>query len=59
MLKLLFTGLILYAAYKIFFGPNAIERGQQGDRGHIHYEDDLKQSRKADEDDYIDYEEVD
>lgn len=57
MLKLLVTGLILYAAYKFFFGPNAIGRGQEDQ---IRYDDQRKESRRGDnDDDYIDYEEVD
>jgi|GEM_PF-1053505 len=60
MLKLLVTGLILYAAYKFFFGPNAIGRGQEDQRDQIRYDDERKASRRKDnDDDYIDYEEVD
>ncbi|MEQ8706048.1 MAG: hypothetical protein RIC19_19110 [Phaeodactylibacter sp.] len=60
MLKLLFTGLIIYAAYKYFFGSNAIGGGQSNDRDQIRYDDHQKKPRKDDNDDeYIDYEEVD
>lgn len=60
MLKLLFTGLIIYVAYKFFFGPNAIGRGQDNNRDHIRHDDQQKQGRRPDSDeDYIDYEEVD
>ncbi len=59
MLKLLVTGLILYAAYKFFFGPNALGKGNAQDQDQIRYND-RQQSRQApDDEDYIDYEEVD
>lgn len=60
MLKLLFTGLIIYTAYKFFFGPNAIGKGQSDDPNQIRYDDRQQKSRNGDDnDDYIDYEEVD
>ena len=60
MLKLLVTGLILYAAYKFFFGPNAIGKGQEDPQDQIRYDDQRKKSGREDNDeDYIDYEEVD
>lgn len=61
MLKLLVTGLILYAAYKFFFGPNALGGGKAQDQDQIRYDDRRRQqSRQApDDEDYIDYEEVD
>lgn len=60
MLKLLVTGLIIYAAYKFFFGPNAIGRGEKDQREQIRYDDHRKQQRPPEnDDDYIDYEEVD
>jgi len=44
----------------IFFGPNAIGKGQEDQRDQIRYDDQRKKSGREDNDeDYIDYEEVD
>lgn len=60
MLKLLVTGLIVYAAYKFFFNQNTIGKGQETPNDQIR--NDARQQppqKESHEDDYIDYEEVD
>ncbi|MCB0578013.1 MAG: hypothetical protein KDD10_01720 [Phaeodactylibacter sp.] len=61
LLKWLFTGLIIYALYKYFFGPNALGSGSnEQEKQHIDYEQPpRKKAAGSEEDEYIDYEEVD
>lgn len=59
MLKLLLTGLMVYFLYRYFFGANSLGRGQQEEEGKIYYQKDKSRREGNDEDDYIDYEEVD
>ncbi|MCO6475456.1 MAG: hypothetical protein J5I94_02490 [Phaeodactylibacter sp.] len=61
LLKWLFTGLIIYALYKYFFGPNALGSGKnEPERRNIDPEPPPRQQPAADEEgEYIDYEEVD
>lgn len=61
LLKWLFTGLIVYALYKYFFGPNALGSGKdETEKQNIDYEPPPRQKPAGnEEDEYIDYEEVD
>ncbi|MCB0587338.1 MAG: hypothetical protein KDD06_18720 [Phaeodactylibacter sp.] len=61
LLKWFFTGLIIYALYKYFFGPNALGSGRdEQSRQPIDYEQPpRKKDSSQEEDEYIDYEEVD
>ncbi len=57
MLKLLLTGLIVYVLYRYFFGANSLNSGQRDEDQKIHHRDSSASGKN--DDDYIDYEEVD
>ncbi len=62
MLKLLFTGLMIYLLYRYFFGANALGSGEKENRWKFIRRKEPSQARGREEDDdeeYIDYEEVD
>ncbi len=61
LLKWLFTGAIVYLLYKYFFGPNALGSGRaEQRRDQVHQETPSQQKPTVrEEDEYIDYEEVD
>jgi hypothetical protein len=60
MLKLLITGLLVYALYRYFFGANSLGSGPQDGEGRIRYRDKKNAPPQEEDDgDYIDYEEVD
>lgn len=60
MLKLLITGLLVYALYRYFFGANSLGSGQRDEESRIRYQDKKRPpSQEEDDGDYIDYEEVD
>lgn len=57
MLKLIVTGLMVYFLYRYFFGPNAIGSGPHEEDNNIHHRG--NSNKQGDDEDYIDYEEVD
>jgi hypothetical protein len=59
MLKLLFTGLMVYFLYRYFFGANSLGSGQQRENEERYYRKDKPPRHQEDDGDYIDYEEVD
>ena len=61
ILKWLVIGSIIYLLYKFFFGASALGGGKEEGQAHIRDQKNTKSSQNAtvDEDDYIDYEEVD
>ena len=61
LLKWLFTGAIIYVLYKYFFGPNALGSGRrEQDKRPIEPEQPPRKKTKAgEEEEYIDYEELD
>lgn len=55
MIKLLFTGLIVYGVYKYFIAPTStLNRANSDTNSKIHSD-----KEKETDEDYIDYEEVD
>lgn len=56
LLKWLVIGSVIYVLYKYFFGANALNEGED-DSPHIINKTSQK-DKVVDEDDYIDYEEV-
>jgi hypothetical protein len=61
ILKWLVVGSVIYVLYKYFLGPNALTRGKNQDPHSIKHQEGQQQnpSSAANEDEYIDYEEVD
>lgn len=51
MLKLIFTALIVYFAYKVMFRPKSIDQAAKRKN--------LKSNSREDEGEFVDYEEID
>ena len=58
-MKLIFTALIVYLLYRYLFAPSALNRGRENRQGHIRREEPPQSKQQQDEDEYIDYEELD
>lgn len=56
MFKLLFSGFLLYLAYRLFLAPPRIDRPQNRDDD---WDTDRRAPRRRKDDDYVDYEEMD
>lgn len=56
MFKLLFSGFLLYLAYRLFLAPPRIDRPQNRDDD---WDTDRRAPRRKKDDDYVDYEELD
>jgi hypothetical protein len=61
ILKWLVIGSVIYLLYKYFFGATALGGGKEEEQAHIRNQKQghNPQNTSVDEDDYIDYEEVD
>lgn len=60
LLKWLVIGSVIYVLYRYFFGANTLKKGPENKQTHIDDSEDRRQYTRenGNEDDYIDYEEV-